>query len=105
MTLSEILGLGSPKLLALDEWQYQGEPTGLRMAALGDYHNQHRASVIVDPASQVVVALELFADDAAYSWLEDEVDIPLTGQPVTAQQALVILGQLLANGEDHSDPT
>lgn len=100
MTLTEILAQGTPKLIALDEWTYEGEPTGLRVAALANSKDEHRATIIVEPNTQMVLALELFTPDGTVIWREIEFNLPLEGTLVSANQALLILNHLMIAEDD-----
>lgn len=99
MTLLEVLGQGSPRILALDDWGDQG----LRCVALGDSTDSHRATVVFDRDSTQVMALEIM-DPEGVTWVYQEpnlgVDIP--GTPIDWVQALNLINQLL---EDTDDPT
>lgn len=96
MMLTEVVAVGTPRYLALDDWGLDK----LRYLALGDYQNHHRATVVFDPESTEVWALEIFDPEGfTWTWAKPTSGINLEGRALDATQALVSLGYLL------KDPT
>lgn len=95
MTLTELLSQGSPRIIALDQWQYRGEPTLLRVVALADNQDQHRVTAVFDPVTQLVLAVEVFTDDGTFIWEQPEFAAGLEGTAVTLAQCLTTVNTLL----------
>lgn len=99
MTLSEVVGVGSPQFLALDDW---GQDQ-LRYLAIGDYQSAHRATVVFDLESTEVWALEIFDPEGfTWTWAKPGSGINLEGRPIDSTQALVSLGYLLKDPANDS---
>lgn len=97
MMLSEVVGVGSPQFLALDDWGRDS----LRYLALGDPSGAHRATVVFDPTSTEVWALEIFDPEGfTWTWARPQSGIELEGKPIDTVQALVSLGYLLKAQDD-----
>jgi hypothetical protein len=100
MMLSEVVAVGTPKYLALDDWGRDR----LRYLALGDYQDRHRATVVFDPESTEVWALEIFDPEGfTWTWTRPQSGISLEGRALDTNQALISLGYLLK--DPTSDPT
>lgn len=102
MTLTELITQGHPRIIALDQWQYRGEPTLLRVVALADKQDQHRVTAVFDPESQLVLAVEIFTEQGTRVWQQPEFDAGLAGQAVTMTECLSTLNTLLADDREHN---
>jgi hypothetical protein len=87
---------GSPRIIALDQWQYRGEPTLLRVVALADKEDQHRVTAVFDPESQLVLAVEVFTDQGTLVWEQPEFNAELQGNSITHAECLNTVNTLLA---------
>lgn len=100
MMLSEIVAVGDPQYLALDDW---GQDS-LRYIALGNAEGVHTATAVFDPDSTEVYALEIFdvSDAVTWVWIKPDESIDIPGSRVDAAQALQSLAYLL---KATNDPT
>ena len=100
MMLSEIVAVGNPQYLALDDWGRDS----LRYIALGDSEGLHTATAVFDPDSTEVYALEIFdhSDSVTWVWVKDNETIDIPGQRIDSTQALQSLAYLL---KATNDPT
>jgi hypothetical protein len=98
MMLSEIVAVGDPKYLALDDW---GQDT-LRYIALGNPEGHHTATAVFDPDTTEIYALEIFdtSDNVTWVWVKDNETIDIPGQRIDATQALQSLAYLLKATDD-----
>jgi hypothetical protein len=100
MMLSEIVAVGDPQYLALDDWGQRD----LRYVALGNAQGVHTATVVFERESTEVYALEIFDLDESITWVwikpQSGIDIP--GSRIDSVQALQSLSYLL---KDANDPT
>ena len=100
MTLTELITQGAPRIIALDQWQYRGEDTLLKIVALADHNDQHRVTAVFDPVTQLVLAVEVFTDSETLIWEQAEFDADLTGGKITAAECLTLVNTLLADELD-----
>ena len=100
MMLSEVVAVGSPQYLALDDWGQEN----LRYLALGNEEGQHTATAVFDPVSTEVVALEIFdvSDDVTWVWVKEGMTMNIPGQRIDPTQALQSLAYLLKATHDPS---
>ena len=97
MMLSEVVAMGEPQYLALDDW---GQDS-LRYLALGNSAGTHVATVLFDRASTEVRALEIFDPEGiTWTWVDKEFDLRLEGQKIDSLQALQSLAYLLKATDD-----
>jgi ABC-type nitrate/sulfonate/bicarbonate transport system ATPase subunit len=97
MTLTELITQGAPRIIALDQWQYRGKPTLLKIVALADNQDQHRVTAVFDPESQLVLAVEVFTDTSTLVWEQAEFNAELPGEKITAAECLTLVNTLLAD--------
>ena len=100
MTLTELLTQGDPRIIALDQWQYQGEATLLRVVALADHQLKHRATAVFDPESLLVLAVEVFADQDTQHWREIAFTADLEGRAIDFTQCLELINTLCVNNAE-----
>jgi hypothetical protein len=99
MMLSEVVAMGDPKFLALNDW---GQDT-LRYLALGNQGGTHVATAVFDRTTTVVKALEIFDPEGiTWTWVDKDFVISLEGQRVDSVTALQSLSYLL---KAENDPT
>jgi len=100
MMLSEIVAIGEPKYLALDDW---GQDS-LRYIALGDPEGNHTATAVFDPETTEIYALEIFdtGENITWVWVKEQEHLDIPGQRIDAGQALQSLAYLL---KATNDPT
>jgi hypothetical protein len=100
MMLSEIVAVGDPQYLALDDWGQNS----LRYIALGNPEGLHTATAVFDPETAEVHALEIFdhSDAVTWVWIKPDENIDIPGQRIDSTQALQSLAYLL---KAHNDPT
>ena len=100
MMLSEIVAVGDPQYLELNDW---GQDS-LRYIALGNPEGVHTATAVFDPDSTEVYALEIFdhSDSVTWVWIKPEESIDIPGSRIEAAQALQSLAYLL---KATNDPT
>jgi hypothetical protein len=98
--LSEIVAVGNPQYLALDDWGRDK----LRYIALGNDSGVHTATVVFDPDSTEVYALEIFdlSDNVTWVWVKPNETLDIPGSRIDSTQALQSLAYLL---KAHNDPT
>ena len=98
MMLSEIVAVGEPQYLALDDW---GQDS-LRYIALGNPEGQHTATVVFDPETTEVHALEIFdlSDAVTWVWIRPDLSLDIPGSRIEAGQALQSLAYLLKATDD-----
>lgn len=97
MTLLEVLGMGTPHALALQPW---GEAE-LKYLAIGPNPDTHVASVLFDPVSNQVQALELFDEEGlTFVWHDPEFTHRFPGTPIDEPQALNSLAYLMRATND-----
>ena len=98
MMLSEIVAIGEPKYLALDDWGQDN----LRYLALGNREGLHTATAVFDPDSTEVHALEIFdtSDSVTWVWVKEGVAMDIPGRRLDAGQALQSLAYLLKAQDD-----
>jgi hypothetical protein len=97
MMLSEIVAVGEPQYLALDDW---GQDQ-LRYLALGNSQGAHVATVLFDRETTSVQALEIFDPEGiTWVWHDEQFGPRLEGQKVDAVQALQSLAYLLKAQDD-----
>jgi len=98
MMLSEIVAVGDPQYLALDDWGQDA----LRYIALGNSEGHHTATAVFDPDTTEVYALEIFDHSDAVTWVwikaDEAIDIP--GSRIDSVQALQSLAYLLKAQDD-----
>jgi hypothetical protein len=100
MMLSEIVAVGDPQYLALDDW---GQDQW-RYIALGNPEGVHTATAVFDPESTEVYALEIFdlSDNVTWVWIKQGLTLDIPGSRIQADQALQSLAYLL---KATNDPT
>jgi hypothetical protein len=103
MTLTELLTQGSPRIIALDQWQYRGEATLLKIVALADHRDQHRVTAVFDPESQLVLAVEIFTDQETLVWEQEQFNAELQGTGITHAECLKTINNLLAEAPNELD--
>ena len=97
MMLSEVVAMGEPQFLALDDW---GQDS-LRYLALGNQAGVHVATVLFDRVSTEARALEIFDPEGiTWTWVDPQFDVKLAGQPVDSVTALQSLAYLLKAQDD-----
>lgn len=97
--LNELVALGNPQYLALDDW---GQDR-LRYVALGNPQGQHVATIVFEPETVEVWALEIFDPEGlTWVWTKQGSGINLPGNPIDQVQAMQSLGYLL---KATNDPT
>jgi hypothetical protein len=97
MMLSEVVAMGEPQYLALDDW---GQDQ-LRYLALGNAQGTHVATVLFDRATTEVQALEIFDPEGIiWVWHDEQFGSRLEGQKVDSVQALQSLAYLLKATDD-----
>lgn len=97
MMLGEIVAIGEPQYLALNDWGQDN----LRYLALGTQQGVHVATAVFDRVSTQVRALEIFdPEGVTWVWLEPEFDIKLEGQRIDTVTALQSLAYLLKANDD-----
>ena len=99
MMLNELVALGDPQYLALDDWGRDK----LRYLALGNPEGLHVATIVFDPETVEVWALEIFDPEGlTWVWSKPASNIDLPGHPIDQVQAMQSLGYLL---KANNDPT
>jgi hypothetical protein len=98
MMLSEIVAVGDPQYLELNDW---GQDS-LRYIALGNRDGLHTATAVFDPDSTEVYALEIFdlSDAVTWVWIKADEAIDIPGSRIDAVQALQSLAYLLKAQDD-----
>ena len=97
MMLSEVVALGEPQYLALDDW---GQDQ-LRYVALGNSEGLHTATAVFNPSTTEVVALEIFDPEGiVWVWTKQGEAIDIPGQRIETAQALQSLSYLLKAAND-----
>lgn len=97
--LSELVAMGEPQFLALDDWGQDN----LRYLALGNSEGQHVATAVFDRGTTAVMALEIFdPEGVTWTWLDSEFNVSLEGQRIDTVTALQSLAYLL---KADNDPT
>ena len=98
MMLSEIVAVGDPQYLALDDWGRDS----LRYVALGNPEGHHTATAVFDPETTEVYALEIFdvSDAVTWVWIKPDEAIDIPGSRIDAVQALQSLAYLLKATDD-----
>lgn len=96
--LSEIVAVGNPQYLALDDW---GKDR-LRYIALGNPEGLHTATAVFDPESTEVYALEIFdlSENVTWVWVKANETLDIPGTRIEAGQALQSLAYLLKATDD-----
>ena len=93
--LSEIVALGNPEYLALDDFSTEG----LRWVALGR-ESQHVCTAVFHKETTEVWALEIFDPEGiVWCWSRD-TSIALEGQQLTSEQAMQSLAYLMGGFDD-----
>jgi hypothetical protein len=100
MMLNEVVAVGNPQYLALDDWGQES----LRYLALGNEAGLHTATVVFERESTEVYALEIFdlSEDITWVWIKPDSAIDIPGSRIEAAQALQSLAYLL---KAYNDPT
>lgn len=99
MMLSEVVAMGEPQFLALDDW---GQDS-LRYLALGNQSGTHVATVVFDRVTTEARALEIFDPEGiTWTWVDTGFNIMLEGQRVDSVTALQSLAYLLKAKDDPS---
>ena len=99
MMLSELVAMGEPQFLALDDW---GQDS-LRYLALGNQQGTHVATAVFDRTTTAVKALEIFDPEGlTWTWVDTDFNISLEGQRIDTVTALQSLAYLL---KADNDPT
>lgn len=109
MTLVEILALGDPYALSINDWGDQG----LRWVAWGPDSGTHVATALFDPQSLDVACLEIFDPEGiVWVWHDPRWQINVRGTAIDTVKALNTLGYLMQHTnlainqeEDDNDPT
>jgi len=97
MMLSEVVAVGTPQYLALDDW---GQDS-LRYLALGNQEGAHVATVVFDPTSTEARALEIFdPEGVTWVWIDPSLAVDIPGQRIDSLQALQSLAYLLKALDD-----
>jgi hypothetical protein len=111
MTLVEILAIGYPQALSINDWGDQD----LRYLAWGPDADTHVATALFDPKSLDVACLEIFdPEGVTWVWRDPRWSIDIRGTTVDTVKALSTLGYLMKHTnlamsqeeeEDTDDPT
>jgi hypothetical protein len=92
MTLVEILALGNPQALSINDW---GEE-GLRYIAWGPDLETHVATALFDPKTLEVACLEIFDPEGiVWLWRDPRWSINIQGTAIDTLKALNTLGYLM----------
>jgi len=92
MTLVEILALGNPQALSMNEW---GEEN-LRYLAWGPDAETHAATALFDPNTLEIACLEIFDPEGiVWVWRDPRWSINIQGTPIDTVKALNTLGYLM----------
>lgn len=92
MTLVEILAIGYPQALSINDW---GEEN-LRYVAWGPDHETHVATALFDPKTLEVACLEIFDPEGiVWLWRDPRWSINIQGTAIDTVKALNTLGYLM----------
>jgi hypothetical protein len=92
MTLVEILALGDPQALSINDWGDQD----LHYIAWGPDAETHVATALFDPKSLDVACLEIFDPEGiTWVWRDPRWEINIQGTPIDTPKALNTLGYLM----------
>ena len=92
MTLIEILALGNPQALSINDWGDQD----LRYLAWGPDADTHVATALFDPETLDVACLEIFDPEGiVWVWRDPRWQINVKGTAIDTLKALNTLGYLM----------